>query len=90
MWFFQIQNNFGLKFGQMAIFQVLYQKHVVFPNSKSFGAEILTNGDIQGALSETCGFSKFKSFWAEIWTNGDFPGALSETCGFSKLKIIMG
>ena len=34
MWFFQPQNNFGLKFGQMAIFHVVRQKHVVFRNSE--------------------------------------------------------
>ena len=30
MWFFQTQNDFGLKLRQMAIFRVLRQKHVVF------------------------------------------------------------
>ena len=60
MWFFQTQNHFGLKFEQMAIFRVLRQKHVVFPNSKFFWAKIWTSDDIPGGLSETCGFSKLK------------------------------
>ena len=29
MWFSQIRNGFGLRFGQMAIFRVLHQKHRV-------------------------------------------------------------
>ena len=29
---FPTKNYLGFKFGQMAIFWVLYQKHVVFPN----------------------------------------------------------
>merc|ERR1712127_394149 len=34
MWFFETGNKFGLNFGQMAIFHVLCQKHVVFRNRK--------------------------------------------------------
>ena len=60
MWFSQSQNEFGLKSGQMAIFRVLFQKHVVFPNSKYVWAEIWTNGDFPGASPETCGFFKLK------------------------------
>ena len=32
MWFSQIRNGFGLRFGQIAIFRMLCQKHEVFPN----------------------------------------------------------
>ena len=52
MWFFQTQNYFEQKFGQMTISLVVCQKHVVFPNSKSFWAEIWTNGDFSGASSD--------------------------------------
>ena len=79
MWFFQTQNYLGLKFGQMAIFRVLRQKHVVFPNSKLFGAEIRANGDFPGASSETCGFSE-KTFSEKTFSEKTF----------SKLKIILG
>ena len=48
MWFFQTRNYFGPKFGQMAIFQVVCQKNVVFSNTKLFWAKISTNGDILG------------------------------------------
>jgi len=58
MWFFQSQNYFGQKFGQMAIFRVVRQKNVVFPNSELYWAKIWTNSDISGGSSETCGFSK--------------------------------
>ena len=42
MWFFQTRNYFGQKFGQMAIFRVVCQKHVVCQNSKLFWATIWT------------------------------------------------
>ena len=86
MWFFQTQNYFGQQFGQMAIFRVLRQKHVVFPTSKLFWAEIWTNWDILGALLKNLVFSNSKWFRAEIWRNGDIPGAFPETCGFFKFE----
>ena len=44
MWFFKTRNYFGQKIGPMAIFRVVCQKHVVFPNSILFLAQIWTNG----------------------------------------------
>jgi len=70
MWFFQTRNNYGLKFEQIAIFRVLRQKQVVFPNSNWFWAELWKNGDFLCGSSETCRFSKLEIIlgWnLEVW-----------------------
>ena len=89
--FFYTRNYFWHRFGHMAISRVLYQKHVVFSNSKLFWAENLDRWRFSGCFIRNMWFFQTRNhFGLKIWTNGDIPGGLSETCGFFTLEIILG
>ena len=72
MWFFQTRIR-SQKFGSLAIFQGVYQKHVVFPNSNSKSKNLAVWRFSRGFVRNMW-FFQTQISKSKIWQFGDFQG----------------